>query len=313
MNEPRNGNEYLKQLAEKKEAEKHSFKDFFKYLEGKARVQGVPVHGQFELTPLCNFNCKMCYVHLTKEQMLERPLLTVEQWKDIMYQAWEAGMIRASLTGGECLTYPGFKEIYLYLRSLGCEICVLTNGSLINDEWIRFFQENKPISIQITLYGNSEDAYERVTGQQSFVKVTDNIRKMKAAKLPVRIAVTPSKYLGEDVFETIKYAKKLDTGVNVNTYLIDPREETGRSGQEDDLDIDFFIRILHFMEEMKGNKIQEISEEKLPPVGGSIHEYDQCGLRCGGGRSSFNADWKGIIHPCNLMVCKSMGTDKSSR
>ena len=106
MAEPRNGYEFLKQLAEEKKAKHYSFRDYFDYLDTKARQQGVPIHGQFELTPLCNFSCKMCYVHLAKEQMQERPLLTVEQWKDIIHQAWEAGMIRATLTGGECLSYP---------------------------------------------------------------------------------------------------------------------------------------------------------------------------------------------------------------
>lgn len=301
MAEPRNRYEFLKQLAEKKEAGKASFQDLFRYLETKARAKGIPVHGQFELTPICNFNCRMCYVHLTKEQMGEQKLLTVEQWKAIIRQAWEAGMIRASLTGGECLTYPRFKEIYLYLRSLGCEVCVLTNGSLINDEWISFFRENRPISIQVTLYGAGEEAYERVTGQRCFAKVVENLRKMKEADLPVRLAVTPSRYLGEDVFETIRFAKSVDARVSVNSYLIDPREETGRSGQQDDLDLDFYVRILRFLEEDKGKEIREIPADQLPPAGGPNHACDRCGLRCGGGRSAFSVDWKGVIHPCNLL------------
>ena len=168
MAESMNGYEYLKQLAEQKESAMNSFQDYFKYLDTKARIQGVPIHGQFELTPLCNFNCKMCYVHLTKEQMLERPLLTVDQWEGIIHQAWEAGMIRATLTGGECLTYPGFKDIYLYLQNLGCEVSVLTNGYFIDEEWIDFFQKNKPQEIQITLYGQNEEVYERVTGIRGF-------------------------------------------------------------------------------------------------------------------------------------------------
>ena len=55
-------------------------------------------------------------------------LLTAEQWKQIIDEAYAAGLMRVILTGGECLTYPWFREIYLYLHSLGCEIRVLTNG-----------------------------------------------------------------------------------------------------------------------------------------------------------------------------------------
>ena len=32
------------------------------YQEQKARKAGIPLFGQFELTPLCNLDCKMCYV-----------------------------------------------------------------------------------------------------------------------------------------------------------------------------------------------------------------------------------------------------------
>ena len=49
-------------------------------LLSKAALAGIPVLGAFELTPRCNFQCKMCYVRLTPEEM--RPLgreLTAEQ------------------------------------------------------------------------------------------------------------------------------------------------------------------------------------------------------------------------------------------
>ena len=300
MEEPRNGYEFLKQLAKEKETVNYSFQDYFSYLDSRARKKGVPIHGHFELTPLCNFTCKMCYVHLMKEQMQGQPLLTTDQWKDLIHQAWEAGMIRATLTGGECLTYPGFKELYLYLRSLGCEISVLTNGELIDDEWIVFFQENKPFSIQITLYGQNEEVYERVTGHRSFARVTNNIRKVLEAKLPLNLAVTPSKYLGEDVFDTIRFGRTLDPNLSVNGYLITPREETGRAGQQDDLDLDFYVKLWRFQKNKEDFQI--IPDDHMPPIGGSAHECVECGLQCGGGRSGFNINWKGIMNPCHQMT-----------
>ena len=64
-----------------------------------------------------------------------------------------------------------------------------------------------PVQIQITLYGCNDDVYERVTGQRAFQTVIRNIAKAVDAKLPVALNITPSKYLGEDVFETIRIAK----------------------------------------------------------------------------------------------------------
>ena len=64
MEGPKTGVEFLAQLREKNGKQRQSFRDLFAYMEHKARQKGTGVFGQFELTPLCNLNCKMCYVHL---------------------------------------------------------------------------------------------------------------------------------------------------------------------------------------------------------------------------------------------------------
>ena len=37
------------------------------YLHAKACRSGTPLAGNFELTPRCNFECRMCYVHLSAQ------------------------------------------------------------------------------------------------------------------------------------------------------------------------------------------------------------------------------------------------------
>ena len=113
--------------------------------------------------------------------------------------------------------------------------------------------------------------------------------------------MTPSVYLGEDVFKTLEIGRKITNLVWVNSGLFKPREETGRSKQADDLYTDFYIRIYQFINELDGIESKEIEENKLPPAGGEIHGCEQYGLLCGGGRSSFVVDWKGTMMPCNRM------------
>ena len=132
------GKEFLDKIKQTNDENEHSFTQFSKFLDIKAREKGIPIDGQFELTPFCNFDCKMCYVHLLPEQTGGCKILSTETWKSLIRQAWERGMISATLTGGECLTYPGFDELYLYLHSLGCEVHILTNGFLLNEQRIHF-------------------------------------------------------------------------------------------------------------------------------------------------------------------------------
>lgn len=301
MGIPENGFELYDQLREENGELYQSYKHLTRLLDIKARDQGIPLTGKFELTPLCNFSCKMCYVHLNPDQLKNQSVLPVNVWKDLMHQAWKAGMMYASLTGGECLTYPGFEELYFYLRSLGCEVAVLTNGLLLDDKRIQFFQEHKPSDIQVTLYGCNDDVYERVTGQRAFTTVINNFRQAKDAGLPVFISITPSKYLGEDIFETIRIARALSKKVLINNFYTSPREETGRSGYQDDADAELYIGAIKYLKQLDGINLAEIDEDKLPPIGGPCHETSECGFQCGGGRSAFAIDWKGAITPCTDM------------
>ena len=301
MDDAKSAYDFLKQLEEQGNNVQPTFSALMEYLDRKARRMGVPLRGQFELTPLCNFDCKMCYTHLTREQMHGKELLTVEQWKSIMHDAWEAGMLSVNLTGGECLTYPGFKELYLYLRELGCEINVLSNGALLNDQWIDFFTSHMPHMLQITLYGGDEDTYERVTGRRDFAVVYDHIRKAMDAKLPVALCLTPSKYMGEGVFDAMRALKALDMPFSISSWLMPPKEETGRAEQEHDLGIEYYERIYRFRNELYGIERHEIAPEKLPPIGGPHHTCELHGLTCGAGMSCFTIEWNGRMLACNSL------------
>ena len=76
--------------------------------------QGIPLHSSFELTPRCTMDCSMCFVRLSKEeQEAQGKLLSVEQWLSLADQMKAAGTLYLLLTGGEPMTYPGFRELYV--------------------------------------------------------------------------------------------------------------------------------------------------------------------------------------------------------
>ena len=298
MSQYENWFKHLAKIKEKNVKHKGSHQEVMKYISMKAREKGVPIGGLFELTPTCNFDCKMCYVHLGQEQFENKSILTVDTWKNLMFQAYEAGMLSATLTGGECLTYPGFDNLFLYLHNLGCEVSILTNGVLLDEKRIQFFKKHMPADIQVSLYGCNDDVYERVTGKRSFSIVVENIARAVEADLPLSITITPSKYFGEDIMETIKVARSLCKSIILNFCLLNPREETGRSEQKDEIEINLYIKAFKYLYELNGIKTKEIVRENLPPYGGTSHETSKCGLICGGGRSSFAIDWKGTMMPC---------------
>ena len=74
----------------------------------KAFAGCIPISGTFELTPRCNFNCKMCYVHLQPEEIPQNGVeLTAKEWLRIAKEAKAAGTTWLCITGGEPPAPPG--------------------------------------------------------------------------------------------------------------------------------------------------------------------------------------------------------------
>lgn len=274
-----------------------------RYLNFQTQQKGVPMHGTFELTPFCNLNCKMCYVHLNRNQVKASECLGAEQWKHLIDQAVEAGMMDAVLTGGECLTFPAFDEVYLHLQEKGIRVSVLTNGTLLSSERVSFFKKHPPRGIQISLYGENDDVYEAVTGSRCFDMVMNGVRRIQEAGIPASIAITPNRYLKDNGVGLLSYVHSLGMTYTVNTMLFQPRKETGRDGH-DDISVDEYIQLQVLKRKLQGSAVIPVPECELPPS--ATTGESEKGLKCGGGKNSFFIDWRGSMHPCaNLMDIES--------
>lgn len=272
-----------------------TYGSMLKYLEQKARRRGVPLHGTFELTPRCNLACRMCYVHLSEGQMAGKKLLTAAQWKQLMAQAIEEGMLYATLTGGECLTYPEFDEVYLYLLSRGIRTGILTNGLLLTEERIRFFCQHPPRGIQVTLYGSSEDEYEAVAGRRCFEQVLGQIRRLKQTNLPVTLAITPNRFLADGGERLVRLADETGLWYSINTSLFRPRAETGRRDDDIDLPVEQYIRLHLLRRRLKG--VNTTPADCFLPAPARAGRK-QKGLLCSAGNSGFHVRWDGKMMPC---------------
>ena len=88
-----------------------------------------------ELTERCNNNCIHCYINLPQHDpnAINREL-TTNEWKDILKQAADSGVLVVRFTGGEPLLREDFTELYLHARRLGMRVLLFTNGRGITPE-----------------------------------------------------------------------------------------------------------------------------------------------------------------------------------
>ena len=194
--------------------DKLPYREFLAMIEERTREADIPYAGSFELTPLCNLDCKMCYVHLQDPSVRHR-MLSGEQWLSIIQQAIDEGMMEALLTGGEAMTHPAFWDIYMYLINHGIVTQVKTNGVLLNEEAIKRFQEYPPYKLDISLYGCDSESYVAVTGVDAYEQVVSHIRMAVEAGLTIQIMVTPSRYMSPWTERVMKLAGSFGAGVMV--------------------------------------------------------------------------------------------------
>jgi MoaA/NifB/PqqE/SkfB family radical SAM enzyme len=162
----------------------------------RATANRQPVSGTFELTARCNLACGMCYIRKPANDRHERSHeLTAAQWVDVTQQAVGAGMVFLTLTGGEILIRKDFFDLYEPMTQMGLVITLFTNATAITPAVAKRLAQSPPSRVEISLYGASEAAYERVTGTtNAYDKCLRGIRLLADAGVNVVVKSTLTKY-----------------------------------------------------------------------------------------------------------------------
>lgn len=280
------------------------------YLHGKGRMLGMPIAGTFELTARCNFNCPMCYVHLTPEQLKAsgKQELTAQQWLSIAQEARDMGMVFVLLTGGEPLVRKDFFEIYDGMRKMGLLISINTNGSMLQGEILERFLESPPFRFNISLYGGNNETYNRMCGTPAYDRVKENIRRLRQAGVEVSLNLSITPYNKDDLEQIYRDAVELDVNVKASSYMYPSVRVNGeqygcgnRLSPEESAACSVEWDLLRFSPEefaaRATNMVQKVSVEKE----GCPVEIGE-GISCRAGSTAFWMTWDGRILPCGMMM-----------
>ena len=183
---------------------------FYKQVWEKAFADGIPISGTFELTPRCNFNCKMCYVHLKAEDIPKHGKeMNAAEWLRIAREAKAAGTTWLCITGGEPLLHPEFETIWQNLAQMGFFLTLQTNASLITGKMAELLEQYPPRQAKITLYGTTDEVYRAVCGvENGFTLVNDGIHTLMSMGIPVELVSTIIRQNEADVKKMLLYASR---------------------------------------------------------------------------------------------------------
>lgn len=263
------------------------WQEYINLLVKKSKNQGIPCSACFELTPFCNFNCNMCYIHLSQEQAKqEGELLTTDQWIRIAEDAKSNGTLGIELTGGEAITRPDFKVLYETFVKMGFLITLRSNGYLISGEVFDLLKKYKPRCISITLYGGSNETYYKITGvRDGFSVVTKNVLALRDAGFNIKLSVTVTKDNIDDRDKLIKWAEENELYLGFYGGLLTPIRAAKRS--IDHLKVDYGL--------------EQYVKDDLPARNINYADYKHPFWMCKEYGTKYCISWDGRMTLCNCL------------
>lgn len=160
-----------------------------KRAEAEGRGEHIPPFLIASITSSCNLHCAGCYARhnhaCTDEKAIEQ--LTDNEWKNIFAEAKELGISFILLAGGE----PLIRQDILKAAADIPEILfpVFTNGTLIDDEYIKLFECSRNLVPVFSIEGKKEKTDGR-RGIGVYQRLISAMEKMQKSHLIFGASVT---------------------------------------------------------------------------------------------------------------------------
>ena len=272
------------------------------YLYQKATMAGVPLSGTFELTPVCNMDCKMCYVRMSqREQNAIAPLKDAEDWISLGQRAANAGMLYLLLTGGEPFLRKDFRQILEGLHKLGLVISINSNGTMIDETVVQWLAKCPPSRINISIYGACDETYARLCGNPNgFSQVKKAIGLLKQAGIAVKLNCSLTMENAAELPQMVAFAKEQQLPIQIASYMFPAVRKDGKMvGKNHRLSPEEAAYYMAYGEYLTMGEKALSREDYVKDPDDPCTQVGE-GVRCRAGRCSFWVTWQGELTPCGM-------------
>lgn len=138
----------------------------------------------FHIVKPCNMKCKFCYATFDDMHVTQ---MSLRDARSVILKLHKAGLEKITFAGGEPLLYKHIGECIEYSKALGLTTSIITNGSLLTDQWLsdmRPYLDWIGVSIDSVL-----PETQRAIGRVSAIKINYNqlIYKIKSLGYKLKI------------------------------------------------------------------------------------------------------------------------------
>lgn len=92
----------------------------------------------FHIIKPCNMKCKFCYATFEDINIVKQ--LSLKDACIIINKLQKSGLQKITFAGGEPLLYKYIKEVIIYAKEIGLTTSIITNGSMLNKDFLKEMQ-----------------------------------------------------------------------------------------------------------------------------------------------------------------------------
>ncbi|MBN1688194.1 MAG: radical SAM protein [Candidatus Omnitrophica bacterium] len=177
----------------------------------------------------CNAKCPHCpYTNSNirqEKRSKENPYVGWEVFKAIADQVGEHRATLRISAAGEPLLHPKVVEFVEYAKSVGCEVGIITNGSLMNEEKATRFIQCGVEMIEFSVDAADPVTYQVVRKGLQFERTVENIRRTidirnrLKGKTSIIASVVNQKLVADKIDSIVAFWEKIVDTVQVRKYL----------------------------------------------------------------------------------------------
>ena len=251
-----------------------------------------------ELTPICNHQCIFCSCPWENDKNYKPNILPATEWKKILEKVFSLGVKQVSFTGGEVTTRKDLFEILDHAYKLGFSIGLISNGKLIDDE---FLNKIKKYNLLLSISVPGIKTFKEITKTNGINHTLEIFSKCKKLGIKTTANITVTKKNIKELYENIALPI-----INGASYVLLNRFLPGGRGLENK-------EFLLSLDEI--NEMLNTAEEVLEKAGISGHvgtELPMCiiktpdkyknicvSYKCAAAKGFFVVDPSGYIKVCN--------------
>lgn len=242
----------------------------------------APFSAMIEVADRCNEVCVHCYQ--VQGQKGELPL---DDWKKIMDELAEIGVLFLTISGGEATLRKDFLELVEYARKKRFAVKLYTNGLTMNGELARKLAELAVQEVQISLYSHRPELHDWVTRVPgSWEKTVAGARALIAVGVQVVLKSPLMSFNADDYRAYIDFVTSLGADFSLDPG-VDYREDGDRETARLRIDEATYLQVLR--DPILGRATSPNREKDL--------DRSVCGA-CSG---NIHIEANGEMRPCTLL------------